>query len=190
MDFMPSTSQAHRHPSRAQPSPRAGTRRRKAALLPAVLPRDPQAIEAVAAQCRQQVARRAMLSAGASVVPLPGFDLLADVAVLSRLLHEINEAFGLTPAQIEALSPQRRFTVYKAVNAAGATAVGRLVTRELLAMLARGVARKLATKTVLRFVPLAGQALAAGISYGLIRLLGERHIADCVRVATAAIDVE
>jgi hypothetical protein len=37
---------------------------------------------------------------------------------------------------------------------------------------------------------LAGQALAAGISYGLIRLLGERHIADCVRVATAAIDVE
>lgn len=176
------------HPARPRAAPRG---RRRAAAPPAVLlPRDAGQIEAIAAQCRQRVAQRALLSAGATVVPLPGFDLVADVAVLTRLLHEINEAFGLTPAQIEALSPGKRFTVYKAVQAAGATAVGRLVTRELIALLLRGLARKVATKTVLRFVPFAGQALAAGISYGLLKMLGERHIADCVRVASAVIDVE
>ena len=178
----------HAHADRARAAARG--RRRSVATPPTLLPRDAGQIQAIAAQCRQRVAQRALLSAGATVVPLPGFDLVADVAVLTRLLHEINEAFGLTPAQIEALSPGRRFTVYKAVQGAGTTAVGRLVSRELIALLLRGLARKIATKTVLRFVPFAGQALAAGISYGLLKMLGERHIADCVRVASAAIDVE
>ncbi len=41
----------------------------------------------------------------------------------------------------------------------------------------------------MRYVPLAGQAMAAGLSFAAIKALGDRHIDDCIRVATRAIDV-
>lgn len=159
------------------------------ALAAPVLPDNAQELQAIAARCRQIVSQRAMLSAGAAVVPLPGLDLMVDVGVLTRLLREINEAFGLTPAQIEALSAKRQFTVYKAINTLGATAVGRLITREVVTLAAKSVLRRVAAKTALRYVPLAGQAMAAGVSFAAIKALGDRHIDDCIRVASRAIDV-
>lgn len=168
------------------------TRRRRSPRLPRrsppQLPRTPPDIERVAADCRRLVTRRALVSAGATVVPLPGFDLMVDLAVLARMLDEVNRAFGLTPAQIDALAPRERLTVYKAVNALGASAVGRLMTREVVALFARSVARRLATKTALRYVPLAGQVVAATISFAALKTLGDRHVEDCRRVAAAAGD--
>ena len=163
-----------------------GAARGRAGRAPA-LPKSPAEIERIAQKCRREVARRALISAGASVVPLPGLDLAVDIGVLTTLLDDVSRAFGLTPAQIEALAPQRQFTVYRAINTLGATAVGRLVTREVVALLARSVARRIAARTVLRYVPLAGQAIAATLSYAALKTLGDRHVADCVRVAKAAL---
>jgi uncharacterized protein (DUF697 family) len=153
---------------------------------PPALPSRAQDIQHIVERCRRLVTRRALLSAGASVVPLPGFDLMVDLGVLIRILHEVNAEFGLTPQQIEALTPARQYTVYKAINTLGASAVGRLITREVVALFARSVARRLATKSVLRFVPLAGTALAASISFVALKTLGDRHVADCARVAASA----
>jgi uncharacterized protein (DUF697 family) len=155
----------------------------------AALPASERDIHRIAERCRKLVTQRALLSAGATVVPLPGFDLAVDVGVLTRMLQEVNHEFGLTPQQIEALAPQRQFTVYKAINALGASAVGRLITREVVALVARSVARRLATKTALRYVPMAGQAIAASISFAALKTLGDRHVADCVRVASEVIDI-
>jgi uncharacterized protein (DUF697 family) len=162
----------------------AGSRR------PAALPDTRVEIERIAQRCRQQVTRRALLSAGATVVPLPGFDLAVDIGVLTRMLQEINREFGLTPQQIQALAPEKQFTVYRAIDVLGASAVGRLITREVVALLARSVTRRIATKTVLRYVPLAGQAVAATISFAALKSLGDRHVADCVKVARAALKTE
>jgi uncharacterized protein (DUF697 family) len=165
---------------------RPAGRRRAAATLPASAAQ----IQRLAQQCRREVTRRALVSAGATLVPLPGFDLAVDVGVLATMLDDVNRAFGLTPAQIDALAPQRQFTVYKAINTLGASAVGRLVTRRLVTLLARSVARRIATKTVLRYVPLAGQAIAASLSFAALKTLGDRHVADCVKVAQAALAKE
>jgi hypothetical protein len=40
-----------------------------------------------------------------------------------------------------------------------------------------------------RYVPLAGQAMAATLSFAAIKYLGERHIRDCVMVANRVIDL-
>ena len=64
--------------------------------------------------------------------PLPGIDWLTDVAVLAKLIPDINRAFGLTPAQVERLAPDRRLVVYKAISAGGSMLIGKLVTRELV----------------------------------------------------------
>lgn len=173
--------------TRPDPEPRPTRRRRPA--LPALLPDNAREIQRVADDCRQRVKRRAMISAGAAVVPLPGLDLMVDVGVLTTMLQEINEAFGLTPAQLEALASSRRLTVYRAINALGTSAVGRYVTREIVALIAKRVAQRIATKTVVRYIPLAGQAVAAGISYTALKTIGDRHIDDCVRVAMSAVDV-
>jgi uncharacterized protein (DUF697 family) len=152
-----------------------------------LLPTSHTAAQAAALRCRRIVTRRALMSAGAAVVPIPGIDIAVDVGMLMKMLQEINAEFGLTPEQIERLAPRRRLTAYKAIAALGSSFVGRAITREILMTALKSVARRLATKTVLRHVPLAGQAVAASISYAAIRYIGVRHIEDCLQVADTVI---
>jgi hypothetical protein len=41
---------------------------------------------------------------------------------------------------------------------------------------------RITAKTAARFVPVAGQALAAGVSFSAMKLVGEYHVRDCRRV--------
>jgi uncharacterized protein (DUF697 family) len=159
------------------PRPKA----RSLALVP-VAARD---IEAAAHRCRKAVMKRALISATAAVVPIPGIDLAVDVGVLMKMLQEINSEFGLTPEQIELLAPKRRLSAYKAIAAVGSSVVGRAITREALSLIVKSVAKRLATKTTVKFLPLAGQAIAATISFAAIKYIGDAHVDDCVAVAQA-----
>lgn len=159
------------------------SRNPEAAKLLALLPDSRDAIAEAAKRGRAIVKRRAMVSAMAAVVPIPGIDIAVDIGMLMAMLDEINEIFGLTPEQIRRLAPRRRLSVSKAIAVVGSSFVGRVITREILMTVLRRIARQLATKTVLRFVPLAGQALAASMSYAAIHYIGQRHIEDCMHVA-------
>jgi uncharacterized protein (DUF697 family) len=164
--------------------------KRTASGAAAPIPATRRDVDAIARRCRKIVMRRALVSAGAAVVPIPGIDLAVDIGMLMKMLHEINAAFGLTPAQIEALATRRRLTAYKAITAIGSSYVGRIVTRELALALLKSVARRIATKTTVKYVPLAGQALAACISFAAIKYIGDRHIEDCVAVVDRVIRAE
>ncbi|GAB4465352.1 MAG: hypothetical protein OHK0044_03920 [Burkholderiaceae bacterium] len=157
---------------------------------PGPLPQTPRDVEAVVRRCRKIVTRRALISAGAAVVPIPGIDVAVDLGMLMKMLNEINAAFGLTPAQIEALATRRRLTAYKAIIAIGSSYVGRIVTRELALALVKRVARRIVASATVKFVPLAGQALAAGLSFAAIKYIGDRHIEHCAAVANRVIDAE
>ncbi len=146
------------------------------------LPRSAAELDEVVRRCRKMVNRRALASAGAVLVPLPGADLAADIALLTQLIPAVNREFGLTPDQIEDLSPRMKVLVYKAVVAFGGALVGRLITRDLILQALAVVGMRVTTKTAARFVPIAGQAVSAGLSYSAMRLVGESHIRDCRRV--------
>lgn len=143
----------------------------------------PDRWEETARQCRKWVSRRALVAAGVAAVPLPGVDLLTDVAVLVALLPRINAAFGLSPAQIERLAPQRQIVVYKAISAAGGLLVGQVVTRELVLKLLKLVGVRLTTQQAAKYVPLAGQAVSAALTYSALRYVCEQHIRQCLAVA-------
>ena len=128
------------------------------------------------------VTRRALASAGAVLVPLPGLDLAADVALLTQLIPAINREFGLTPDQIERLSPRAKALLYKAIVAFGGAMVGRVITRDLILQALAAVGMRITTKTAARFVPIAGQVVSAGLSYTAMRFVGTSHIRDCRRV--------
>ena len=53
-------------------------------------------------RCQKLVSRRALVSAAAAVVPIPGVDVSTDVAILLQLIPAINEEFGLSPSKINA----------------------------------------------------------------------------------------
>ena len=140
-------------------------------------------LDAIRDDCRRLVTRRATMSAGAAVIPLPGLDVGTDIAILLKLLPEINERFGLTPAQIDGLDAETKRVVMMFVGSVGSAVIGRLVTRDLVVRVLLKMGVRVTTKGVVKFVPLLGQALSASISYGAMKLLGNRHIDDCYEVA-------
>ena len=146
------------------------------------IPGNARALADIVARCRKMVTKRAMMSAGAVLVPIPGLDLAADLALLAKLVDEVNQAFGLTPAQIDQLPVSRRMTVYKAVVTAGGAMVGRVITKSLLIKALARVGVRMSAKQAARFVPIAGQALAAGLSFAAMRYVGLAHVCDCERV--------
>jgi uncharacterized protein (DUF697 family) len=140
-------------------------------------------LDAVERRCRQLATRRALLAAGVAVVPVPGIDWVTDIGVLLKVLPEINAAFGLTPAQIEALAPDRRVVVYKALSAAGSLVAGRVVTKELVLRLLKVVGVRLTTQQAAKYVPIAGQAVSAALTYTALKFVIHQHIKQCRAVA-------
>ncbi len=130
--------------------------------------------------------RRSLMSAAASTVPLPGLDWAVDAALLSRLVPQINARFGLAPAQIARLGPRKREHLQKAINSVGSVLIGKTITRELILRAAKVVGVRLTTKQVAKYVPLAGQAVAALVGYSALRYLGEQHLKECVEVVLSA----
>ena len=148
-----------------------------------VMPEEGSDLQAIARHCRKRVASRALLAAGVAMVPVPGLDWLADIGLLVKLLPEISAAFGLSPEQVERLAPDRRVVVYKAISAGGGMLVGKVVTRELVMSMVRLVGVRLSAQQAATFVPIAGQAVSAALTYTALRYVCEQHIRQCLAVA-------
>jgi uncharacterized protein (DUF697 family) len=148
-----------------------------------VVPGTPAQIAAAARDCRRLVNRRSLIAAGVAVIPIPGIDWLTDVGVLLKLIPDINRAFGLTPEQVERLSPDRRLVVYKTLSAGGSLLAGKLITREVILQALKIVGVRLTTQQAAKYVPVAGQALSALLTYSALKFVCEQHIRQCVAVA-------
>lgn len=143
----------------------------------------PAHLEAAVLHCRRLVRKRALLAAGVAAVPVPGLDWATDVGILLRLIPQINLAFGLSDAQIAQLAPERRAVVLKAVSAGGSLLIGKLITRELVLKALAAVGVRLTTQQAAKFVPVAGQAVSALLTYSALKWVCEQHIRQCLAVA-------
>jgi len=147
-------------------------------MIPATL----EQLEQVRKECRTMVRKRATASAGTTLVPLPGTDVLADVGMLMQLLPAINNKFGLSQKQLDGMDPETKSMIYGFVMSIGSKVIGRMVTKELVVQLLKRVGIRVATKSVAKFVPLAGQGLAAALSFTAMRYVGNKHVDDCYEV--------
>jgi len=147
-----------------------------------VLPRGVAELDDAIRRARKLVSRRAALASAAVLVPIPGFDLAADVGTLMRLIPEINQTFGLAPDQIDRLHPRLRAAVYQAILIAGGTLIGKIMTTQLVFAALKKAGMKVTVKQVAKYVPIAGQALSAAISFAALKYVCHQHIKDCVRV--------
>ncbi|MDI1239370.1 MAG: hypothetical protein PSV26_17955 [Polaromonas sp.] len=147
---------------------------------------DDAALAAAVMRSRKLLNKRAMVAAAASAVPVPGLDWAVDAAMLSKLIPEINREFGLTPQQLDQLDPTKRDQVQKAVTLVGSVLIGKFISRDLVLKAATKIGMRLTTKQLAKYVPFAGQIVAATVGYAAIRYLGEEHMKDCIRVARQA----
>ena len=145
-------------------------------------------LERVRAECRSLVTKKSLVSAGAAVVPIPGIDLVADVGLLTTLLPQISERFELDHDQVSKLEPHIAQQVLVMASSMGNNVIGRMVTKRIVATVLRRVGARVATGSLAKYVPFVGSAVAATISFGAMKMVGNAHIEEmqsaCISGAT------
>lgn len=136
-------------------------------------------------ECLDALRRQARWVALASATPLPGVDLAADVALLTRLLPDISRRFRVSETELRQLDPRIAAVAWRALKSVGPTVLGKAVTSALVLPLARGIGVRLSVRQAAKYVPLVGNATAAAIGYAAFMALGRRHIDQCIRVRLA-----
>ena len=145
-------------------------------------------LDAIRRACRRLVTTRALAAAATSVVPIPGLDIAADVGLLTSILTQVNERFGLSEKQIEKLDPGAAEKVLLLAAGLGNGVIGRAVSRQIISVVLKRVAKRMAVGSAAKFVPIVGSALAAGLGFSAIKLAGNAHVEDCYRTARTLYD--
>ena len=78
------------------------------------------------------VRKRALVSAGAAMVPVPFMDVMVDASILMQLIPEISRRFGLEPEHIAAMTPEQREKVWHQVRVRGSQFIGIVLTRAIV----------------------------------------------------------
>ncbi|PLR94429.1 hypothetical protein [Bacillus sp. T33-2] len=152
------------------------------------LPKTIAELDRIKAECRSMVTKRASASGAAAIIPAPGADIAADVAIMLELLPAINRKFGLSQEQIDELDPDTKKMILILITSAGSELIGKVITKQIVAQLLKKVGARVAVKSVVKFVPFLGQAAAAGISFGAMKYLGNSHIDECYAIAKRYIE--
>ncbi len=141
-------------------------------------------LDEIRKECRKLVSNRALLSAAAAVVPIPGVDFGTDVAILMRLIPQINARFGLGPTEVDGMSPELQKLVIVGGTSMGLGLAGRVLTTDrVVNVLLKLGAKKLTGKYGAKYIPLVGTAISSTISYVVLRKVGHAHIDECYELA-------
>ncbi len=147
------------------------------------IPTEEEDLEAAIKRCKKLVTKRALYSAGASLVPLPGVNITIDVALMASILNSVNSEFGLSPREIERLSTDQRLEVFAMITAVGSSWAGKYITAPLVTAVLKKLSVQITATQAAKFVPILGQVAGAGISFAAMKFIGNKHIEDCVRIS-------
>lgn len=154
-----------------------------------MLPTTLDDLERIRISCQSMVTRRALLSAGAAVVPIPGVDISTDVAILLQLIPKINERFGLSAEQVDQLSPELKKIALVGSASFSIGLLGKIITpTRVIQLLQKLGAKKLAGKYAAKYIPIIGTVISSSISYVVLRKVGNQHIEECYQIAKKIIE--
>lgn len=142
----------------------------------------PAELDRLRDECRELVRKRALVSAGAAVVPVPFLDVVVDAGILMKLIPEISQRFGLATDDIDAMDPARKEKTWRVIRHRGSQLLGIVVTRQIIRKSFDGLLGRLVTRQISKFIPLGGQIVAAGLGYFVMRKIAYQHIDDCYAV--------
>ena len=140
-------------------------------------------LEKVREECLQKTKKRAYLSAGAAIVPIPFFDVAVDLGMLSQIIPEINSRFGLGSEHVSVFNPETKQVHWDELRKRGFEFSGFVVARTAMKGTFNGFFTKIATKQVTKFIPLGGQIVAASMGYIAMKKVAEAHVEECYKIA-------
>ncbi len=140
-------------------------------------------LEQVREECLDMVKKRAYFSAGAAVVPIPFFDVVIDIGILSQLIPDISARFGLSPDHISVYDPETKKIHWNELRKRGFEFSGLVVARTAVKKSLSGIVGKVITKQVTKFIPLGGSIVAASLGYIVMKKVAEAHVQDCYQLA-------
>ncbi|GAB3049822.1 hypothetical protein GCM10027155_14570 [Acinetobacter apis] len=145
---------------------------------------DPQIdLERAKRECLELTKKRAYISAGAAIVPIPFFDVVIDVGILTALIPEINQKLGLSKDYTTVFNPQTKEVHWDELKKRGIEFSGLMVARTGVKKSINGFVSRMLTKQVTKFVPLGGQIIAASLGYIVFKKIAESHIEDSYNLA-------
>ncbi len=140
-------------------------------------------IMAAEAQTREQLQRKkeaalkfvnncATYAAFNGLNPMMGLDAAVDMMILNRMCRGIRKSFGITADMVEAssLSGNNKAFIIKSMS------------KEGIKYLFKTLGKKFATKSILKYVPVVGQASAAFVGHQMIITAGKDYVEVCYRV--------
>ena len=140
-------------------------------------------LEQVKKECIAMVKRRARVSAGVAIVPVPFFDVAVDASMLTMLLPEISERFGLLKDRQGAIDLESREVHWKELKNRTVDFAGLMATRGIVKKTVQGFGGRIAAKQVTKFIPLGGQLVAGTMGYMIFKKIATDHINECYNLA-------
>ena len=140
-------------------------------------------LEQVKQECLAMVKKRAKISAGVAVVPIPFFDVAVDASMLTMLLPEISERFGLLENRVAAIDLESRAIHWSALKDRTVDFAGLMATRGIVKKTIQGFGGRIAAKQVTKFIPLGGQVVAATMGYTIFKNIASDHVEECYTLA-------
>lgn len=140
-------------------------------------------LEQIKKECQKLVKKRAKYSAGVAIIPIPFFDVAVDAGMLTQLLPNISERFGLIEGRESAVDLESREIHWNALKDRTVDFAGLMATRGIVKKTIQGFGGRIAAKQVTKFVPLGGQLVAATIGYTIFKKIANDHIEECYKLA-------
>ena len=140
-------------------------------------------LDQVKKECLAMVKRRARVSAGVAIVPVPFFDVAVDASMLTMLLPEISERFGLLKDRQGAVDLESREVHWKELKNRTVDFAGLMATRGIVKKTVQGFGGRIAAKQVTKFIPLGGQLVAGTMGYMIFKKIATDHINECYNLA-------
>lgn len=132
------------------------------------------------------VSRYAALSAANGLNPIPGLDISVDVGLLIKMSNDITSIYGLTKSSqkyYESFLDLSNSAQLKTVLAKIAQYAAKYVGKEAIMIILKRFVASTPTKTVSKWIPFVGQAIAAGIGFQMTSSLGNEMVDDAEALA-------
>lgn len=127
-------------------------------------------------QAKDEIGFYCKTAAVNGINPFLGVDVAVDLGIYFKMFGAIRDRYGIDHGDLKlyALPIAKKLL--------------ELVTKEGLMILLKNVAGKATARTVLKYIPFAGQAAAAALSYKMAEYAGDTYEADCYSFAGGVMD--
>lgn len=140
-------------------------------------------LDKVKAECEELVKSQAKFSAGAAILPIPLVDLVIDASLLTKLLPEITQRFGLAPETPAVDLNKKDHESWMQYKDRALQFASLAITRGIAKKTIQGFGGRIVAQQVTKIVPFGGQIVSATMGYMIFKKIADDHINECYNTA-------